>query len=1324
MKPKFNYNTYSDVSGINSKLKTLENSTLNIENSKQVLAKTFKFSNDIICTIDAEGKFILVSDSSLMILGYGPEELSGTLYVDYVCNEDKIRTQGEEQDIQAGHSTASFENRYVHKNGSLVCLLWSAHWDSEEKTMYCIARDITAYKAAVRKTEETEYLLNETQRFSKMGSWSFNFEENKLTWSDSLYHVFGVDKIQFAENYESFLDFIVPEDKEFVIQTSKDCQLTGKPFTINYRIITPNGQSRIIEEIGYSEKDTNGTVTRLFGTAQDITNRKQTELALKETNQKYKYLFENSPLSLFIFDFQTLQIVDCNYETLLLYGYSREEFLSLTIIDIRPEEDRDLIVDATSSEKKYGEVHKKNWRHLKKNGEIFHVDITGHLITYEGKKCSFVSISDITKRKELEKKEKEHTQFIETTLENLPIGIAVNRINEGTATLMNQKFSDIYGWPKETLTDVSTFFEKVYPDKMYRDQIISRVVSDLESKDSKRMNWEEIRITTQNQGERIINATNIPLYDQNLMISTVVDVTEKYNIQKSLEESNERYRYVSMATSDAIWDWDLLSDTFYWGEGINSLFGYQYTSNTNHQSVSWLNLFHKEDYDSVFSSLEQIIKSKKLNWKIEHRVIKKDGTIAYVNQRAKIIRDSKGKAIRLVGAIRDVTERKVRELQLKLLESVITNTNDAVLITEAEPSDAPGPKILFVNDAFTKMTGYTSEEVVGKTPRLLQGPKTDKNELLKLSKAISLWEPCEITTINYNKAGNEFWANFAIAPVTNDKGSCTHWVSIQRDVTETKIEEEKRILINEISTIFNNTDTLQANIKTLLSRISEIFDYPLQGLWLLDDEEDVLNLISYNYNDSSIINLDKFFKNDLQHSYTNKGKGILGKVWEIGKIVKWSLNHNDEYNQLLEKETIESGIEKATAIPLLYNNTLMGTLVIAETEDVIRYNDKIIFSEEISLHLGAEIKRKQLEQELSKIFNFSPDVVCVVNFNGQFKRINPAGCYLFGHEEAELLKMNITDLVHPEDFNKAKKKIQSLLKKEQTVYFESRIITGNGGVKWVAWTASSTKDGFIYAIGKDINEIKEAENQLKILNDNLLKQTKKLHISNEELEQFAYVASHDLQEPLRMVTSFLTLIERKYNDKLDEKGLEYIRFAVEGAKNMRQIILDLLNFSRISDNQDDTINYETINLEEIIKDVCLLQSKLINEKKAQIIFKNLPKLFSTRHYLTQLFQNIISNALKYSKDEVPLKIKISSKSFKTYYLISITDNGIGIEKEYFDKIFTIFQRLHTKDEYQGNGMGLAIAKKIVDKFNGKIWVESELGVGSTFYVMIPKINDK
>jgi len=251
----------------------------------------------------------------------------------------------------------------------------------------------------------------------------------------------------------------------------------------------------------------------------------------------------------------------------------------------------------------------------------------------------------------------------------------------------------------------------------------------------------------------------------------------------------------------------------------------------------------------------------------------------------------------------------------------------------------------------------------------------------------------------------------------------------------------------------------------------------------------------------------------------------------------------------------------------------------------------------------------------------------------------------------------------------------------------------------------------------DITERKRQEESLKQLNANLEQINNELAISNQELEQFAYVSSHDLQEPLRMVTGFLTQLEKRYGDQLDEKARQYIAFAVDGAKRMRQIILELLEFSRVGRVNSQK---ERIDLNLLINEIGLLQKKAIEEKGAIITTKNLPVIYQLKSPVLQIFQNLISNAIKYSKEGVPPMIEVVASDEGDYWTFSVKDNGIGIEKEYFEKIFVIFQRLHGRDQYSGTGIGLALVKKIVETMGGKIRVTSEPGKGSVFSFTIPK----
>ena len=252
---------------------------------------------------------------------------------------------------------------------------------------------------------------------------------------------------------------------------------------------------------------------------------------------------------------------------------------------------------------------------------------------------------------------------------------------------------------------------------------------------------------------------------------------------------------------------------------------------------------------------------------------------------------------------------------------------------------------------------------------------------------------------------------------------------------------------------------------------------------------------------------------------------------------------------------------------------------------------------------------------------------------------------------------------------------------------------------------------------QDITYRKAQEKNLLLLNKKLEMQTKSLLKSNQELEHFAYVASHDLQEPLRMVTSFLTQLEKKYNDQLDEKGKQYINYAVEGAKRMRNIILDILEYSKLSQIEE---TYESVDLNVLLLDVCENNNEKIKDSQAIINYNHLPTIQSSKFPLTQIFHNLIGNALKYQKpNNIPI-IDIIITENESNWQFKIKDNGIGIENEYLEKIFVIFQRLHSKKEYSGNGIGLAVVKKLIENLNGKIWVESEVDKGTSFYFTLPK----
>ena len=278
-----------------------------------------------------------------------------------------------------------------------------------------------------------------------------------------------------------------------------------------------------------------------------------------------------------------------------------------------------------------------------------------------------------------------------------------------------------------------------------------------------------------------------------------------------------------------------------------------------------------------------------------------------------------------------------------------------------------------------------------------------------------------------------------------------------------------------------------------------------------------------------------------------------------------------------------------------------------------------------------------------------------------------------------------------------------------------------------------SRDTLEIQVQERTQELEEAQratlNMLVDLEDaqeDLEKQARDLKRSNEELESFAYIASHDLQEPLRMVASYLQLIERRYADKLDDAGHEFIHYAVDGAARMKNLINDLLAYSRVGTKGQP---FEEVSLNSVVGRVCANLQRTVDENKAVITVGDLPEIMADERQMVQVFQNLVGNGIKFHGEETPM-IHIDAKQVahprdnRDWVRITVQDNGIGIEEQYFERIFVIFQRLHTTTEYEGTGIGLAICKKIIERHGGEISVESEPGKGTKFICLLPIQHDE
>lgn len=371
-------------------------------------------------------------------------------------------------------------------------------------------------------------------------------------------------------------------------------------------------------------------------------------------------------------------------------------------------------------------------------------------------------------------------------------------------------------------------------------------------------------------------------------------------------------------------------------------------------------------------------------------------------------------------------------------------------------------------------------------------------------------------------------------------------------------------------------------------------------------------------------------------------------------------------------------------------------------------------------------RRREAEharQDREMILSAPQEGICGLDGDGRITFINPSARRLLGWADDEGVGLALHDAVHHH-------------RADGTAYPSCEcpmfLTLRDGQPREVTDEVYWRKDGTAFPVEYSVSAIRRDDvttgvvvvfrdiTQRRAIEQALHDKTAELERSNTELEQFAYVASHDLREPLRMVTSYMALLERRYGDRLDQDARDFIAFARDGAQRMDRLVLDLLEYSRIGRIAPPK---ETLTLRQIVDDaVRPLQAQTEAEGGAVRVedgLDDLPPVFGCRDELARLVQNLVANALKYHHPDRPPLVTLSARRDGAAVVLSVADNGIGIDPQYFDRIFMIFQRLHTREQYPGTGIGLAICKRVAEQHGGRIWLESTPGQGSTFHVRLP-----
>jgi two-component system CheB/CheR fusion protein len=639
---------------------------------------------------------------------------------------------------------------------------------------------------------------------------------------------------------------------------------------------------------------------------------------------------------------------------------------------------------------------------------------------------------------------------------------------------------------------------------------------------------------------------------------------------------------------------------------------------------------------------------------------------------------------------RSITERKRAEEKLQKTIKEISDYRFALDQSSIVAITDQRGVIQFVNDNFCKISGYSPEELIGQDHRIINSGHHSKEYLRGLWTTIANGKVWRGELRNKTKKGNYYWVDTTIVPFLNEQGKPYQYVAIRTDITERKnqeilmrdSEEKRRLIMNAALDAIICIDT-EGMITFWNPRAELVFGWK---------QEEVMGKRL-----SAII-----IPEDMRHLH------------DAG-MEQYKTTHNGPaLNALLELNALK---RDGTVFPV----ELTVLPIQQETASFF-----CAFIRDITDRKKAEAEIKNTNERYELVAKATSDAIWDWNMEtGEVTRSGDGLSVLFGYDsqEASLDNYFWVKRVHPEDVSKVIENRNRIFLETQDQYWEDeyRFLKANGEYAHVydrGYIIRNAEGKAIRMIGasQDISAMKRSEQQLQELNTTLEQRAAELAASNTELERFAYVASHDLQEPLRMVSSFLQLLEKQYNEQLDDKAREYIRFAVGGAERMKKLILDLLAYSRTGTEKEVFL---PVDMQSVLENTLQIFAPRIEKEAITLWVKPLPRVYGNQMQLQQLMQNLIGNAIKYRKDQ-PLEITVDCMEEADRYVFAVRDNGIGISQRYFEKIFIVFQRLHPNNQYTGTGIGLAICKKIVERHYGQIWVTSTEGVGSTFYFSLPK----
>jgi two-component system CheB/CheR fusion protein len=1255
-----------------------------LKESREIYQSLFYQNPAAVFSMDLDGHITSANNILAIKAECSLEELNKMHYTDFIFPEDLPKVKGFFENTKMGLTQEHEISITTAKGNTLqVSLVTLPIFVSNIITgVYCIATDITREKNALTLLNKT---LTDRQRIL---DYSFDM-------------ICEIDEsgnfVQISKACETVLDY-KPEELigrkviDFVADADK------QPTIEMGRLIADNGVQVNNFENKYIRKD--GKIVSLswmarwdknektmYCIAKDATEKKAQEHALGLSELRYQYLFNNNPLPLFIFDFTTREIIEANPAAFKKYGYTKKEFLSLTLDHLRPVEEIPVMEKMLKSEEAFSNVNGRIWTHRKKNGDLMYMKSTGNIIDYNGKKCVLSLLDDVTEKIKAEEATRESEEKRRLIM-NAALDAIICMDLKGRITFWNPQAEKIFGW-KEV-------------------EAMGHLVSTL-------LIPERFRKQHQQGMDRYLKNGNGPALRTLLNLYAVNKEHKEFPVEMTIQSIKQK------------------------GEEFFCSF---IRDVTDQQKADSLKNFERRDKEALINSTDDLI------WSVSKDLKLIAGNKAFI----KNFKKETGVAIRPG----DFLLRK--EIFSEDMLLIWHEMYYCALSGESIKKEISSNTQTFSSPEWSEVSFnpiYNGKEVTGIAcySRNITENKIQKDKLLAINKKLETAQ--KMASLGYwevdLKTGNAFWSDelYRIHQFEN-KGQPVPLQQIAgvihpddiKNVTQFYVDaiEGKRAYDYEHRIVLND-----GTIKVLLQKGTLLHNREGQVIGLEGTTQDItlLKLAEQSVKDSEEKYRMIFNCNPLPNWIYDLETLQIMEVNDAA-IAHYGYSSTEFLKMSIKQLFIAEQVPALIRINQEINNYGLvnfgqwqhvkksgGTMDVDITGHSIFYGNRnavMIVCNDITEIISAQqalvksIERFEYATRATSDAIWDCDLVNDSVFWGEGFNT------LFGYKMKDPKPglHSWETFIHPDEQAAVIQTMHDVIDDTEKNYWqgEYRFRKFDGTYANVADCALIIRDkkGKPYRIigaMQDITKRIQNEIMLKELNQQLNKRAAELASSNAELEQFAYIASHDLQEPLRMVTSFLSQIQKKYEAQLDENGRIYIGFAVDGAVRMRKIIQDLLEYSRVGWQK---YHFENLDMNLLLKDVVSIYSNNIEQKKTVVSWNDLPEITGAKIPLQQLFQNLIGNAIKYQHPDTIPEITITAVTFDEYWEFAVADNGIGIEPEYFDRIFVIFQRLHNKNEFSGTGIGLAICKKIVNNHNGKLWVKSEPKKGSTFYFTIARQN--